>query len=782
MEFSTLLRANIKRHRGGMIGIFILVLIVCIALATLLCVWSNSARYVEEEMQRLGFGEITAWVSDVPNTDGLKSEINSLDEVEGIGSQSLIYSEYQIGEQKSDSEGQLVFYEPEGYPYKIFSDDLSGYREGAADIAPGEIYVSPSFVSMFGVQIGDEIRFPIARQGVGKTFEIKGFFEDPFMGSSMIGMKSFLICEQDGNEMARMAEEAGIDALARQGAMLHIFGSGANPVSELNRSLNEQTDLAKYVEFTHSRAAISGFMMTLQNAFTGLMMAFVVILTIVALIVLGHSITSAIELEMADIGISKAMGFKNATLRKIQLTQYLIPVLCGMLLGAALSIGLAEFVCRMTVTTTGLLIPSELPFGLCAVAFAFVLALLTFVIYIKTNRISKITPLRAIRAERNGSRFNIKNAPPVHRKGLYFWLALRQLFAGKKRYIGALLIAVLLVFFASLVGRMDSWLGPNGQGMMDAFNPADLHIAAQPMQGDATSEDVEDLISSRTAITDRYLLAMPGVAVNGVDYTANVITEPERFHMLSGRSSMGSDEVVLTEFAAADLQVGIGDTVTLAADLGSAEYMVSGIYQCANDMGANIGMSAEGYGRIAREDASIWCTHYFLADASQQPAIMRELEAAFGGDVYVHENTWPGLKGILGAMRALMILMYGVVAIFVLVVTGLAGSKILYAEQCDLGIYKALGFSSSRLRFSFALRFLITAAIGSGIGLLLAATLSDPLVAALLRMFGISDFASQPEMGTVLLPAAAVSGLFAVFAYFAAGRIKRVDLTALIRE
>ena len=50
----------------------------------------------------------------------------------------------------------------------------------------------------------------------------------PFMGSSMIGMKGFLICEQDHEEIAGMIEESGADSLAREGFMLHISqGSGS---------------------------------------------------------------------------------------------------------------------------------------------------------------------------------------------------------------------------------------------------------------------------------------------------------------------------------------------------------------------------------------------------------------------------------------------------------------------------------------------------------------------------------------------------------------------------
>ena len=91
-----------------------------------------------------------------------------------------------------------------------------------------------------------------------------------------------------------------------------------------------------------------------------------------------------------------------------------------------------------------------------------------------------------------------------------------------------------------------------------------------------------------TSIADRYMLGMPSVSVNGIDYTANVITDSQRFHLLQGRTCQNPNEVVLTEFVASDLGVRVGDTITVAASLGSAEYRVTGIYQCANDMGAKM--------------------------------------------------------------------------------------------------------------------------------------------------------------------------------------------------
>lgn len=313
------------------------------------------------------------------------------------------------------------------------------------------------------------------------------------------------------------------------------------------------------------------------------------------------------------------------------------------------------------------------------------------------------------------------------------------------------IVAILLVFFASVIGRMDTWLGADGKGMMDAFNPADHDIGVQ-MFGEHTDEDARDIVLVLTDITDTYLLAMPGVAVNGIDYTANVITEPDRFHILEGRTSTAANEIVLTEFVAADLGVSIGDTLTVTGDSGSGEYIVSGIYSCANEMGANVGMNREGYLKIGRDDPQIWCHHYFLGDPTQKAAVTEALDAAFGGDVHVHENTWPGLFGIISAMQALVAFMYAMVLLFILIVTVMTGSKILSAEQRDIGIYKAIGFTDRQLRLSFSLRFGMVAALGSVIGVLLAAVFTDPLVSAVMKFAGISNFTSSPGALSVFSP------------------------------
>ena len=781
MENRILFSAGLRRHKSSLVGVFILLFLVSLALGTVLTVWSNSGRYISSEMERAGFGKLTAGVSDVPDMDALTGEINSLPDVTAVETQQVIFSNYEIGEQESDSEGQLITLLPGETRYRFFTDGLSAYRVDFPRIEPGEVYVSPSLVSMFGVELGGEIVFPIARAGRNVTFTVKGFYEDPFMGSSMIGMKGFLICREDHDALAEIIQTSGIDALARDGAMLHIFSDSDMTTSALNQAINEQTSLPVYTKFVHTAQAIRGFMLILQNAFSGLLIALVAVLLAAVLVVLSHSIGSTIEADYKNMGILKTLGLTSAALRRLQLSQYGAAIVSGMAVGLLLTVPVSRFVSDVTLTTTGIRVPSRFAGLWCAGAFTVILFLLGAFILWKTGKIGNISPMKAIRGETESTSFTSRHLPVIGGNFLSLQLAVRQLLTAKRRYISACAVAVLLVFFASVVGRMDAWLGPDGKGMMDAFNPADHDLGVQTF-GTLDEAEAEKLVLSFTEIMDSYILAMPGVALNGVDYTANVIDQPERFHILEGRTCMADNEIVVTEFIAANFGLRIGDTVTVSGSLGSGEYSVTGVYSCANDMGDNIGMTAAGYLLIGRDDPQIWCHHYFLADPSQKAVITETLEAAYGGDVHVHENTWPGLFGIIAAMRALLVFMYGMAAIFILIVTIMTGNRLLTVEQRNNGIYKALGFTNRQLRLSFALRFGMTAAVGGVLGLILAAVATDPLVSSAMKLAGISNFASAATLNGTLLPIAVVIGLFTLFAYLAAGKIKRTDLTTLISE
>lgn len=75
------------------------------------------------------------------------------------------------------------------------------------------------------------------------------------------------------------------------------------------------------------------------------------------------------------------------------------------------------------------------------------------------RRVDRTSPMAAIRRE-SGEAQDVGAGIFRHKlraEGLSFHLALRQVLTGRKRYTSACLVAALLVFFASLAGRMNGW-------------------------------------------------------------------------------------------------------------------------------------------------------------------------------------------------------------------------------------------------------------------------------------------------------------------------------------
>ena len=161
LEHQILIRAGIKKHKGSLLGIGILLFLTALSLTAVLMTAFVGNRYIREEMERLGFGDLTAWASNVPDADFLTESIRGQEGVEAAETQRLIFSEYEANGMESDSEGQLVPWTGSGY--RFFRSDLSGYAETPEEIGEEEVYVSPSMKSMMDLKPGDAVTFPIAR-------------------------------------------------------------------------------------------------------------------------------------------------------------------------------------------------------------------------------------------------------------------------------------------------------------------------------------------------------------------------------------------------------------------------------------------------------------------------------------------------------------------------------------------------------------------------------------------------------------------------------------------
>lgn len=141
------------------------------------------------------------------------------------------------------------------------------------------------------------------------------------------------------------------------------------------------------------------------------------------------------------------------------------------------------------------------------------------------------------------------------------------------------------------------------------------------------------------------------------------------------------------------------------------------------------------------------------------------------------------MTGLIDTLMDVIIgVIYSVSAVFALVAVHMVCSKAFLRERRDSGIYKALGFTSGRLRICFALRFLIISVIGGVLGAVLSAFFSDRLLSLLLKNIDITCFDSKINVFTALLPVLMICLCFLHSHIFHRAKSKRSRSESLFRN
>lgn len=796
MKYITLLKANIRKQKGNFIGIFVLFILISICVGAVFTIWINSEKHIKDEYDNMEYGDVCYWIYDTQNLDDIIKKLKENENVKKCIVQENITASYSANGIESDNNALLLPYQGNNLKYSILNNDMTKKENTHFDLKKGEILINPALSELFNLHIGDKISIKLT-DSESIEYTAAGYYEDALMGSSLMGFKTMMLSEEDYNELSDKIEKIryneNLVIYSVNGVMLHLFKQNPDmSVNEFQNILDETTDIITYSDFTYSRNSMENFMMILQNIFAAFLIVFVIILLAVAVVIIGHSINSTVEQEFVDIGILKALGFSKMTLRLLQVYQYILAVIMGMIIGIPLSKLISTGVNKAIITTTGILIPDRLPMIEILAVFLGLTLFIVIYSYIKSRRIEKITPVCAIRNGMEDVYFGSRLNAPIYKKGLILSLAFRQLNSRRKQYISILLITSFLVFFLSMCVRLDSWMGKDGKGIKAAFMAVEYDLAVDgngegrviEINSDIEKE-ISDVIEKYTEIIKRYeLYGNIHVNINGSGYVCNVISNPEYLKLVKGRYCKYENEIMVTEILSDDLGVKIGDYVTVSYGEKSGTYIISGYYECANDMGLNFAMSTEGIRRIS-EGGFIDDVSYDLKDNSDIDKIMEELKDKFGNEIIVYDNSdseWGGAETVVGAMNIVSAFMYTLTIIFILVVVVMTGSKILYGEKHDMGIYKALGISSRRLRIMFTLRFGMITSIGSLAGIVLSAAINDVLVGYVIRMAGISCFSTNISVIEAFMPMFIVISMFMIFAYFVSGKVKRVDLQQLIVE
>lgn len=783
MEILTILKANIRHKKGSFVSIILLMTVISMALTAILSVQDNIYDGITEAHEWLNTGNITCMIDKNKLSDQLLAEIENHELVGDVKCVDVIPGE-KITYDNEEYSNNPVYIQTVKPGSRLFNEDGNGYLKETPALGQGEIYIAQGMRTNLSCEIGDTIT--ITTYSLDYDFKIAGIIEDPLMGASVIGWKNAYISDEDFeriySEVEGLAEpEEDICTVITQLAIYKAKGCDETD-AQFARQLNLDTGFSDMSYGVLTRDKSIDYTYLFPKIIGSILLVFVLLLLIAVVVIMCHSVSTGIEMEYTTLGVMKSQGFTKGRIRLILAAQYLIAQAAGAIIGVIPAVPVCRSLGNIFYPITAIIPLRRISIAKCSLIILGMLLVSGLCILFITRKIAEISPVRAISGGKREIYFDSRIKAPISKRALSASLAFRQFTSNKRQYIGVIAIVSLLVFFmmtmmvlANVISATSAW---KSMGILYS----DITLTFTENVEDAELTEIENMIREYSAIEDAF--HRDGnyyCSIDGEEIMACPYGQPEEIPAVSkGRAPLYDNEIVITEIAADNLGLEIGDKVTIGYREKKAEYVITGLNQYMNDAGNNISMAMAAAGKLWKP--SIWYAGYTLSDRSVGQEIVDVLNETYG-DILTAEYEEELMEETYQlAIYAMTAVVYSFSAIFVVVVVHMVCSKAFLRERRDIGIYKALGFTSHKLRSQFAVRFLIVALIGSAIGSGLAVAFSGNMLSSILRAIGISEFAVTFRATTFAVPITMVSLCFCLFAYMASSKIKKVEVKELVVE
>ncbi len=485
---------------------------------------------------------------------------------------------------------------------------------------------------------------------------------------------------------------------------------------------------------------LHGSAMILPFMFIAIVFAFALIIFVIAMVIIHFSVKNFIMTNMKNTAIMEASGYTVRELVLILLTQLVSVASMGSIIGVllgAFSIGKMSVIILVTLGLPWNQ-PVNVPIAvLTVIGMGYLVACLTLVI---GREYSKTTVLEALRGGINAHNFK-KNHFPFEKSvfPVAITLSLKETFGRFKNQIGVLLIAILLA--ASSVF---------GLGMADTFsdddtvvNMAGVDYADAAVDGDAAmGQRLDAMTSVNYQYGDNwYAFNYTSLKIRQEqNITTRCFTDTSKVQgvaMVEGRMPIHANEIMFATNAANRMKVKVGDSVV--AKLGNREesYLVTGLCQVINNLGMMAYMTTEGESKLTGDPES-FSYYVFL----KKGYTLSDFESEFK-EIYPDEEVSDFKENVQGTIGVVKLGIQGVALIIGLLTSLIVAfvEALIIRTQItrtwrNLGVSKALGYTSGQLIVQTMLSNIPVILIGLVIGLVLATAFGGKIMTLMFMIFG----------------------------------------------
>lgn len=589
-------------------------------------------------------------------------------------------------------------------------------NEVITDVEKGKVYITGSVPKREGVKIGE--RFYVELGDTKLPLEVAGFAKDALLGSEMMGNPRLLINSAD-------FETLTADETIHTYSCGHVYDIDTDNAAALESELNEQNGML----FSGDRDLIK--MTYIMNMLVAAIILVVSAgLLIVSFVVLRFTIRFTIAEEFREIGVMKAIGLNNSSIRMLYLVKYLGITLAGAVIGYFGSVPFGNLLLKSVSENMVLGNDNGMIIGVvCCIAVVLIIMLFG---WSSTRRIEKLSAIDAVRSGQTGERFRKRSLLSLGKSkfGSTGFLALNDVTSEPKQY--GILTAVfaictaLVMILAVTANTLDSGSLLYLLSMTDSDVYLNDSRRGMEVIGGAktireTEEEIADILAENDTPGSVYLegwYKLPVTAKNGsfqVNFLKCMDTNTSDYDYTEGYVPLKLDEIAVTKQISDKLGAKIGDRITVNIGGKESEFIITAYFQCFNNLGecARFHQDVE----IA-DDLMTGCFAYQINfdDHPDKTVIDERIEKLKG--IFDNKNIFDtkgfvkdcmGVGNTIAAVKNL-VLMLSLIIIILLAV--LMERSFISKERAEIALMKAMGFGNRSVIVHHTMRFGITVLTG----------------------------------------------------------------------
>ena len=657
-----------------------------------------------------------------------------------IGSKSNV----KIGDKNIETNYNIMFQAIETSSIRFFDKD----DNEITSVEKGKVYLTGNAMEQNNLKEGDKLTIDLD----GNVFDltVAGSAKDAFMGSKFFGNKRLILNKEDYEQIRNYYVESsnGADLTLD----VNIFYIETDNVNEMAKCLSEVSS----VVFSGSRSVLKlCYVMDMIIAFVVLVLS--VCLIIVALLILKFTITFTIKEEYREIGVMKAIGINNKSIKNLYIIKYLSLALVGAFIGLLISVPFGNWLLKST--TENMVLGNTVGVIYNIIGAIFVVIVTVLFAYIYTGKVKKATPVDAIRNGQTGERYKTKTIYKLKNSHIRInlYMAINDILSSPKRFITVIIsFFVCLILVLGIVITTDTMKSKN---LIKTFcTESDVYFMptdANDMFKCKSKEDLEVFFGKYEKLLTE--AGMPCTVCADLHYSNKVLfdgttynirclqgfnTSVEEYDYFEGIAPVKENEVAITDKISEMIGAKIGDVITIEFGNEQKEFIVTAYFQSLNNIGNVIRLNEN-----TKIDYSslIGCQMFqinFTDDIGEEEKINRierVKEVLKTEDVVSPEKFCADNIGVADVMEAVQYFLLAITIIVVILVTLLMELSFVTNERSQIALLKAIGFKNIHIIKLHIYRFLIVTMVAEILAVIFALPITRAWCNPIFGMMGANN-------------------------------------------